>query len=602
MNIKYFILAVLLFIVAFVNYEQHAICYGAPQKVQLVWQAEIDTAYFYDQFKISSLDQELKKSIPPRILPLYPMDIQKDGRGASFLISSVEALSLAVLQTLPEAEVSPGKKWTTKESAFFRRQVHAQSIYFERVNLACAFHFISIQEKDNEQLARIQFKGKTIDKNSLIYAVNVEFNGFFLFDLSTGRIQELRALVNYQKITYEGENRDKTKKLIPTSGGIALRFKQRLALHGPTFDKMNEAAIEECVQGLIKKQQADGYIGDPVLKKEYPMGATALSLLALLKAGVSRENEVIKKSMNYLRSLPLQNTYSVAMLCMALEAFYTPLAELKITEKNYEQNSLEKEPRKLSTKDLARMRQAANWLVETQSVPGAWTYVSERKYNGPSKSLNERYDHSNSQYAVLGLYAAARCGVYIQYKHWQAILNHWLETQEKKGEEIIRVPQPGEKQKSSVAIPVRGWNYVSTGPATLTMTTGGVASVAIAYACLNQIKPGAAKKLRFAAKYSIDCGLAWLEKNALLTRGIIQEKHDTYYLYGYERALVINGLRFLGGRNWYREGSAFLCVKAKFKSINPNIISRWGGCKDTAFVLLFLKRATAPIGVISGEE
>jgi len=69
--------------------------------------------------------------------------------------------------------------------------------------------------------------------------------------------------------------------------------------------KAVDAAVKKGVEFLKSQQKPDGsWTG--LRAKSYPMGYTALALLALLKAGVSPEDECIKKGFDYLRKLPFR--------------------------------------------------------------------------------------------------------------------------------------------------------------------------------------------------------------------------------------------------------------------------------------------------------
>ena len=61
-----------------------------------------------------------------------------------------------------------------------------------------------------------------------------------------------------------------------------------------------------------------------------------------------------------------------------------------------------------------------------------------------------------------------------------------------------------------------------------------------------------------------------------------------YYLYGVERAGVFTETRHLSGHDWYREGAAILVSTLQEGRA-------WGSVQNTAFALLFLKKATAPV-------
>ncbi|MFC1588121.1 hypothetical protein ACFL54_07415, partial [Planctomycetota bacterium] len=388
-----------------------------------------------------------------------------------------------------------------------------------------------------------------------------------------------------------------------------IRLHGKVAIEGKEVSALIDNTVRELVDVLVKNQDTDGYIGDNSYRQGHPMGACALSLLALLKAGVAKESKVVQKAMAYLRGLPMQATYSVGLLCMAIEAYYTPLDELAHSEDSITEDSLKKKPRELSAADKKWMAAAADWLVKNQGKSGAWSYGA-----GGGK----RFDNSNAQYGVLGLYAAARCGIRIKAKHWKAILRHWLDCQNKKGKKYTPQPPPGSEDDSSITpVKVRGWDYTNGKSASHSMTCAGAASVAIAYACLYQVNKNMALKFKKSAIASTTAGLGWLEKNYTINKSMKVGQYY-YYMYGLERACVINNIRYLGVHNWYREGAIQLCCQSEesggilpgFPDL-PGIedlpgmdaekqdFGRWGCAVTVSFVLLFLKKASAPLGAIS---
>ncbi|MCU0723719.1 MAG: hypothetical protein MUC63_08910, partial [Planctomycetes bacterium] len=93
----------------------------------------------------------------------------------------------------------------------------------------------------------------------------------------------------------------------------------------------------------------------------YPMGETALALLALLKSGENPESECIKKGFAWLRTQPLQKTYEVGTLLMALEALYAPKSPPPIDPKEITQ--VVKQAVKVPPADLDWMRQCTEFLL-----------------------------------------------------------------------------------------------------------------------------------------------------------------------------------------------------------------------------------------------
>src|SRR5205823_8988668 len=80
-------------------------------------------------------------------------------------------------------------------------------------------------------------------------------------------------------------------------------------------------------------------------------------------------------------------------------------------------------------KDLPIIQRNADWLIDKAlgynrgaGQLGGWSYPG-----------NNLADNSNTQYALLGLYAAKQAGAKIEDKHWKAIQDYYTRTQAKAG-------------------------------------------------------------------------------------------------------------------------------------------------------------------------
>ncbi|MFC1587739.1 hypothetical protein ACFL54_05460 [Planctomycetota bacterium] len=574
----YFILFVLCALAIYQVCTTRQCALAGNESVLLQWQVEDDGhALVYERSRLLFMMAEYTDA-----MVIFPADFKKEEAGLRWPLLDDSTLSLIGLQKFPARKIASGKKWQHNGRA---RIIHNEMIS-EPIGFALNFSFANLTTENQQSIAEIHFTGQAKNIDPKLQMKNIRVEGKYSFNVSAGRLDEFNGTVKYEAV--EGEDGDTREQ----NGACALKWRQTLEFKGDELDQLIADAIKECADALAGNQDADGYIGDAVSKESHPMGSCALALLALLKSGADKDSPVVQKAFAYLRNLPLKKTYSVSLLCMAIEAFYTPLDELKNSEKDFAKESIKRKQRVLSPVYKNWMTQAVNWLVTNQGKPGSWTYCPED---------GKAFDNSNSQYAVLGLYAAARCGVFAEPKHWQAILKHWLNTQQQKGEVYERIITVGDKRRSVVKrrAQARGWAYLEakTDQVTYTMTCGGVSSVAIALACLQQVNKGSAKSLARAAQASIQSGLAWLEKNYTLRQEHIPMWY-VYYMYGFERACVLNQTRYLGLRDWYREGAAILCTQPKLGNKNPSL-SRWGEPIGTSFILLFLKRATVPLSSVT---
>ncbi|MHC5039164.1 MAG: hypothetical protein ACYTHM_17795 [Planctomycetota bacterium] len=386
--------------------------------------------------------------------------------------------------------------------------------------------------------------------------------------------------------------------------------------------KVNKA-VQNGMKCLLELQQPDGsWSGLWAQYKpphKYPMGETALALLALLKSGATRHDPAVKKGFDWLRDQPLKKTYEVGVLLMALEALYAPKKPPPLDPKELTKAADAKVP--VPPEDLGWMKACVEFLLrirvpsmrlhglepgKARAHPDIWHYPSTTG------------DHSNTQFALLGLKSAAKCGISIPPEVWHNTLLHFIEVQEKTGPEVKRwtiVPDEEEGYvifKPSTGVPdhARGWCYGATiypkggasdplAATTGSMTCVGISSIAIALSGLSRKCP---PLLREKAKKSLWDGIAWLTHNWKVEENPKhpEKRWHFYYLYGLERSGVLTWQRHFGKHDWYREGAEFLVARQMASGgwdcpICPGVIN------NTCFALLFLTRATVPgKPVISG--
>ena len=251
---------------------------------------------------------------------------------------------------------------------------------------------------------------------------------------------------------------------------------------------------------------------------------------------------------------------------------------------------------------LPKMRLLARSLVEQQLADGSWHYgrtVPESAFGdlnaGPALSVEggtplddpnaalgppisrvlpfEKHDpgdNSTSQFAMLGLRAAARVRVRSAPQVWQQSLESFK----------ARVCLDG------------GWAYDKNSAGLAgsygSMTCSGICSIAIARHELGEKEP--------AADPAIETGLGWLDSHFSVTSNPAHGGYLYYYLYSLERVGRILDTEFIGSHEWYPLGAQFL-VGAQ------NSDGSWLEAYDkdprapTSFALLFLTRATQSLNV-----
>jgi hypothetical protein len=368
-------------------------------------------------------------------------------------------------------------------------------------------------------------------------------------------------------------------------------------LYPVAFRVRVNAALDKGKDWLLKSQRPDGSWSFFTHHRAFPMGSTGLAVLTLLKCGVPRTHPSVVKACAYLRTLPLRRVYSVSVLLMALDAKYAPARDPFAVEDfdRYGQRR-RKDPcsKEITPADLAWMKEGVDYLLEHQQAGGYWRYPSGG------------FDLSNTQFALLGLHAASRCGVKVSQHVWLDALRFCLGHQDKTGEPVmykaneVRGRYRFEWTERAIA---RGFKYHFDSPqASASMTTAGLTCLVVCQSRLWRVRAFTGQ-LRADTRRGVRDGMAWLQQHFRVdanTGG--QGRWLYYYLYGLERAGVLGRYRFLGLHDWYKAGAEFLLPRQEPQGYWTTNV-HWEG---TCFALLFLKRATsrmdAPVLTPSGAQ
>ncbi len=383
----------------------------------------------------------------------------------------------------------------------------------------------------------------------------------------------------------------------------------------PEFVRDVGQAIDRGVEWLRSAQARDGSFFE---YPGFPGATTSLAYHTLRVCGVSRDDPAATKAWKALRAEYDENllqTYSATTYLMAIASHGDPVA-----------NAKDDRDVKLSAEDRRFAEEIARRLAAGQDREGRWSYNV-----GTSREYRVRgagnYDHSNTQYALLGLKCAARCGIGIDSAVWKRSLAHFLSAQEGTGPQVRRrapdQPASGLAPKGRTSAVVldhaRGWGYQSLGRgqggATSSMSAGGVSSVVICRSELlgTNVLPA---KLAAESEQSVWDGLAWLGTrwgvagapgDGRMPMGIhAGAGHALYEYYSVERAGVLAGVDWMADLDWYGLGAQEL-VDAQLRDGSwgqgpegrgrngPGAIRDPMRVVDTCFALLFLKRGTVPV-------
>ncbi len=277
-------------------------------------------------------------------------------------------------------------------------------------------------------------------------------------------------------------------------------------------------------------------------------GKTALATFALLSAGVSRHEPAVKHAVRFLEENSPPGTYSRALRANV----WATLLE-----------------RDAGVEDRGRYRRLlvedSRWLRDAMDADGWYDYGAK---------VGSRGDNSCTQFGVLGTWACANLLREVDASYWTTVENHWLNTQLGDG----------------------SWAYGrDDGSPRETMAIAGINSL---YIVLDQYYAGrGAPYARFEGirknRKTIEAetrvlegirrGLAWMDLNMIVPT-LAGGQWAGYRQFGMERLGVASGLKYIGGRDWYREG------------VEVALQREWGrDVVEDSFWLLFLVYGRAPI-------
>lgn len=320
-------------------------------------------------------------------------------------------------------------------------------------------------------------------------------------------------------------------------------------------EKNVDTAIEKGLRALREWQQPSGSF-----QSGHIHGVTALSLYTILALGGTLEDPGAAKALDWLLNNSIDwkgngrsDTYQISLIAVGL---------------SYAIPHLAKDERRKQAVSI--LQQAADWLVSAQVPGGGWSY---------SHKTEGWHDHSNSQFAVLGLRAAANAGAKVKREVWERELTHYKTSQLADG----------------------GWGYracYSPGArlnrSTSTMTAAGVMGLAMAIGSLRTVRPEQISSDPAIRKGLEAMKVLWtqgLTNNLKLMGGI------PYLLYSVERACMVTGQQRLGTIDWYVEGSWIIL---KEQNADGRFVGTGSDPVSThCFSLLFLKRAFVPVATPS---
>jgi hypothetical protein len=345
----------------------------------------------------------------------------------------------------------------------------------------------------------------------------------------------------------------------------------------PVSQEAINQAVDRGVAWILQQQRRDGSWGendlspDPNGHRDSRNDLTAFLAYTLVKCKVPQDHPAILRALRHLEQSRPHTTYAIATQLQFLTALEDERLEDRIEN---------------LVADLLALRDEGH---------GTWGYPRH-----PSITT----DLSNTQYAALGLRAAANAGHRIPQKTWIEVAERVLRHQEAP---LPAAPADDRRRnplKAGFAYLLPGSNSFGYTVPNASMTAAGLTVLRIAEEQLGGRYPGRTKR---AAEEAVELGFHWMEDHFSVTENHSGEKAWIYYyLYGLQRLGALYETDTIGTHDWYWEGAAEL---VKWQQGDGH----WqeGGYREwprqpmphanTGYALLFLVKAMAPVTSTSAE-
>jgi hypothetical protein len=368
-----------------------------------------------------------------------------------------------------------------------------------------------------------------------------------------------------------------------------------------------EAAVARGKEFLLSRYDKDtawgnalgtGTYGNRGTAYPYAAGPTALTCYALLKAGVPPDDPTLKKAYFFMRSRHRTPGVAYEMSVMLLAVAERAGAARCPDFRKGELAALRTDHRfrvpkgcPFPTRDWTWVVDLARKLQSFQSKSGGWRYYPNDFHSGGSA------DVSSTQFALLALCTASRCGVAVPEDVFKRARAYLLAGQEEDGPpspRAIFVP----RADADAMDPARGFPYIpGSDVSPYRRVSGGMTAAGVASLLLLRDELGSDEQLE---KGILD-GFSWLGRylTVRVNPGYAPFWTGSYhftYLYAIERCGDLASRELIGERTWFTEGAEILMAAQNDDGamvdrtcMNPQDVL------GTAFALLFLTRAHKPV-------
>lgn len=308
--------------------------------------------------------------------------------------------------------------------------------------------------------------------------------------------------------------------------------------------------------------------GKPLGRLSFPNwqygGVTAIVTYALLEEGQDPQSQPMAKAIDFLEKVDSPGIYATGLRCQIWKLIPS------------------------STKEKRALHRDTEILLRSLKSKGE----ARGMYHYAAGTGND-YDHSVSQYGVLGAWACSDAGAYIPPKYWEIVDHAWRSHQYADGSWSYEYAKPG----SNLPLTEQGGPVVgapSSFAPTITMTAAGVATLFISRD-MRWRSEGASAQSN-GTDPNIDAGMQWLSQNfnqVFDSKKMVRWIPATDYgLFGLQRVGVASGYKKFGNIDRFQRCSDYL-----IKTQTPQ--GFWDGFggwfPSTAFGLLFLAHGGAPV-------
>jgi hypothetical protein len=581
-----------------------------PVEITLIWGFPDKVAAEYAVSEIRGGGKPVPR--PGQSFVLFPADLNSDGTN-NLVVNTCQELPLRVALRLPANAVKPGARWKIEEDYFdSARNAFAKSHAFPPLAARGVQVFQKIEEINGRPCARIEstvqcyeLRFDSRDKRDVGTSVLATITTVAWFSVDNTVPVRIQTSFSGRVSEYKGIKQGEEPKTAKANEQLLFELaKEFVKLDLVATRDAVHKAIRQGAEWLKKNRERSGSWVDSggSFAREFPVGTTALCVMALLHAGVPKDDPAVRDGLSIILKANLSKTYDVGASLMALEAKYLPLEQYEEVVELTEEKARKAIAEKMTPQDKAWVQRAVDWLLAKQTKDGTWGYPD----------MTERYyDHSNTQYALLGLKSAARCGAKIPSRVWRQIAEHWIGSQKPAAGAKVELKltwagEPGVEIRSEESVVPGAWGYfvrpVDWAPIPVpdqgygNMVCAGLTSLIIAQSELVRTKD-LDESLRSRLEAAKRSGLAWIQRHYSVrgcppAAGFWSVFH-LYYLYSLERVGVLYGIKEIAGHDWYLEGAVLLVRDQRTDGgwISYDEIP----VVDTAFALLFLKKATLKV-------